>query len=92
MQLISKDNNQGQGLSPYPLFLASPITSPIAETISTISEWIIEPKWDEFEPSSSTAKKEQLFGLEETILFQNNFQTFLMLPIYYPMVFMMERY
>tara|TARA_A100001015_G_scaffold132459_1_gene146987 strand:- start:68 stop:1630 length:1563 start_codon:yes stop_codon:yes gene_type:complete len=46
MQLISKDNNQGQGLSPYPFFLASPITSPIAETISTISEWIIEPKWD----------------------------------------------
>ena len=46
LELISKKNMTGKGLSPYPFFLASPIHDPLDQVIKNLSNWIIEPKWD----------------------------------------------
>ena len=45
-QLIDPSKKDERGVRPYPFFLASPVDSPIEDTLSPIDDWIIEPKWD----------------------------------------------
>ena len=44
--LINPEDDSSPGIRPYPFFLASPIAHPLSETLTSMSDWIIEPKWD----------------------------------------------
>ena len=44
--LVDPAASSGNGVGPYPFFLASPLPDDMASTISSIADWCIEPKWD----------------------------------------------
>ena len=44
--LIDPNDQTGKGVSPYPFYLASPLTDDIEDTLTDFKDWQIEPKWD----------------------------------------------
>ncbi|MEK9726996.1 MAG: cisplatin damage response ATP-dependent DNA ligase [Candidatus Margulisiibacteriota bacterium] len=44
--LIDPNDELGQGVSPFPFYLASPLPGHVSDMVTDFQDWQVEPKWD----------------------------------------------